>query len=69
MIHYCMIIIIVNFFEFVDKVLIDPIIIIYLLYHSLCWCLLVHQPGAYHAPGASDTQVIHSDEWMNDLNE
>ena len=36
------------------------IIIIYLLYHSLCWCLFVHQPGAYHAPGASDTQVIHS---------
>ena len=68
MIHYCMIIIIANlrfFFEFVNKVLIDAIItifIIYLLYHSLCWCLLVHQPGAYHAPGASDTQVNHSDE-------
>ena len=37
------------------------IIIIYLLYHSLCWCLFVHQPGAYHVPGASDTQIIHSD--------
>ena len=41
------------------------IIIIYLLYHSLCWCLFVHQPGVYHAPGASDTQVIHSDHTLS----
>ena len=37
----------------------------YLLYHSLCWCLFVHQPGAYHVPGASDTQVIHSDHTLS----
>ena len=41
------------------------IIIIYLLYHSLCRCLFVHQPSAYHAPGASDTQVIHSDQTLS----
>ena len=39
--------------------------IIYLLYHSLCWCLFVHQPGPLHAPGASDTQVIHSDHTLS----
>ena len=46
-------------------IIIIIIIIIYLLYHSLCWCLFVHQPGAYHVPGASDTQVIHSDHTLS----
>ena len=32
---------------------------------SAAWCLFVHQPGAYHAPGASDTQVIHSDHTLS----
>ena len=50
-------------------VIIIIIIIIYLLYHSLCWCLFVHQPGAYHAPGASDTQFIHSDHALKHLPE
>ena len=31
-----------------------------LYYHSLCWCLFVHQLGANHAPRASVTQVNHS---------
>ena len=46
-------------------IIIIIIIIIYVLYHSLCWCLFVHQPGAYHAPRASDTQVIHSDHTLS----
>ena len=41
------------------------ITIYYLLYHSLCWCLFIDQPGAYHASGASDTQVIHSDHTLS----
>ena len=45
--------------------IIITIIIIYLLYHSLCWCLFVHQPGACHVPGASDTQDIHSDHTLS----
>ena len=44
---------------------VNKAIIIYLLYHSLCWCLCVHQPGAHHAPGASDTQVTHSDHTLS----
>ena len=46
-------------------IIINIITIIYLLYHSLCWCLFVHQPGAYHSPGASDTQVINSDHTLS----
>ena len=41
------------------------IIIIYLFYQSLSCCFFVHQPGAYHGPGASDTQVIHSDHTLS----
>ena len=53
----------ITFLEIVNycKLLEIIVIISYLLYHSLCWCLFVRQPGAYHAPRASDTQVIHSD--------
>ena len=46
-----------------DIIIIIVIIIIYLLYHSLCWCLFIHQPDAYHARGASNTQIIHSDHF------